>query len=75
MLLTAIGEFFTASRTTNVPSVVSNAMSFDASVLSVAGCDAGQPFALEDALGVSSVAHAPSVSIAVSARATTVART
>jgi hypothetical protein len=50
-------------------------MSFDASVLSVAGCDAGQPFALEDALGVSSVAHAPSVSVAVSARATTVART
>jgi hypothetical protein len=30
---------------------------------------------LEDALGVSSVAHAPSVSVAVSARATTVART
>jgi hypothetical protein len=37
MLLTAIGEFFTARRTTNVPSDVSKAMSFDASVLSVAG--------------------------------------
>jgi hypothetical protein len=37
MLLTAIGEFFTARRTTNVPSDVSNAMSFEASALSVAG--------------------------------------
>jgi hypothetical protein len=37
MLLTAIGEFFTARRTTNVPSDVSNAMSFEALALSVAG--------------------------------------
>ena len=70
-----MGEFFTASRTTNVPSVVSNAMSFDASMLNVAGCDVGQPFAFKDALGDASVAHALSVSVAVSASDTAVART
>ena len=75
MLLTAIGELFTASRTTNVPSVVSNAMSFDASILSVAGWDAGQPFAFDDALGVVSGEHALNVSVATSASATAVART
>ena len=75
MLLTAIGEFFTASRTTNVPSVVSNAMSFDASVLSVAGCDVGQPLAFDEALGDASVVHALSASVAASASATAVART
>ena len=69
-----MGELFTESRTTNVPSVVSNAMSFEASVLSVSGCDVGQPFALEDALGDASVAHAPSVSVAASASATEVVR-
>ncbi len=74
MLLTAIGEFFTASRTTNVPSVVSNAMSFEASALSVAGCDAGQPFAFVVGLGDASVVQALSVSVAASASDTTEVR-
>ena len=69
MLLTAIGEFFTASRTTNVPSVVSNAMSFDALALSVGGCVDGQPFAFGEGLAELAL-HAPIVSTAAIAKAT-----
>ena len=57
-----------------MPIDVSNAMSFDASALSVAGWEVGQPFAFVDALGDASVAHALSVIVAVSASATTAAR-
>ena len=69
MLLTAIGEFFTARRTTNVPSDVSNAMSFDALVFSVGGCVDGQPFAFGEGLAELAL-HAPTVSAAAIAKAT-----
>jgi hypothetical protein len=68
-LLTAIGEFFTARRTTNVPSVVSNAISFDALAFSVGGCVDGQPFAFGE--GVAGLElHAPTVSAAAITKAT-----
>jgi hypothetical protein len=57
-----------------VPSDVSNAMSFETSALSVAGWDAGQPFAFVVGLGDASVVHALSVSAATSASATAVVR-
>ena len=49
-------------------------MSLEISLLSVAGCDVGQPFAFVDALGDVSAPHALSVSVAVSASATTIVR-
>ena len=49
-------------------------MSFDMSLLSVAGCEVGQPFAFDDALGDASAAHPLNVSVAASASTEAVTR-